>query len=170
MITITVNEVNSPPSLDPISDSVIDEGTQLKFTASATDPDLPANQLTFSLGPGAPDGASIDLATGTFVWTPSEAQGPGSYPITVVVTDDGVSARSDTKTFLVTVNEVNSPPELSVVSEQSVEELRELTFAATATDGDEPANKVTLNVAELPEGASFDPATGKFTWTPGEEQ
>ncbi len=169
-ITITVDEVNSPPVLDPMSDSVIDEGTQLKFTASATDPDLPANQLTFSLGPGAPDGASIDSASGSFVWTPSEAQGPGVFPITVVMTDDGTPAETDSKMFTVTVNEANSSPQLSVVSDQSVDELSELTFAATATDADVPANKVTLSVAGLPEGASFDPATGEFRWTPTEEQ
>jgi hypothetical protein len=32
-------------------------------------------------------GATIDGTTGAFSWTPTEAQGPGSYPFTVRVSD-----------------------------------------------------------------------------------
>src|SRR5262249_50103985 len=56
------------------------------FTANATDSDVPAQSLTFSLV-GAPAGATIDGSTGAFSWTPTEAQGPGSYPFTVRVGD-----------------------------------------------------------------------------------
>ena len=76
MIQVTVNEVNESPGLDTIDDETVDEGTMLSFTATATDPDLPANALTFSLDPGAPTGASIDPQSGVFSWTPAEAQGP----------------------------------------------------------------------------------------------
>ena len=75
--------------LAAIGDKTVDEGALLSFTATATDADLPANTLTFSLDAGAPAGASIDPATGLFTWTPSEAQGPGVYPVTVRVTDNG---------------------------------------------------------------------------------
>ena len=64
------------------------------FTASATDPDLPANTLAFSLI-GAPTGASIDPVTGEFSWTPAESQGPGVYTFTVKVTDNGDPSLSD---------------------------------------------------------------------------
>jgi hypothetical protein len=47
------------------------------FTATATDSDLPAQALTFSLV-SAPPGAAIDASTGAFSWTPTEAQGPGA--------------------------------------------------------------------------------------------
>ena len=80
--------VTSPPVLDPIGAKVVDELTTLVFTATATDPDVPGQVLTFSLGPGAPAGASIDPITGVFFWTPTEAQGPGTYPLKVIVTDD----------------------------------------------------------------------------------
>ena len=77
-LVVTVHEVNLPPVLADLADRVIDEETLLSFTASATDPDLPAHTLTFSLT-GAPAGASIDPATGVFTWTPTEAQGPGTF-------------------------------------------------------------------------------------------
>ena len=52
-ITITVNEVNDAPVLDPIGDQAVDEENLLSFTATATDPnDDPANDLTFSLDRG----------------------------------------------------------------------------------------------------------------------
>jgi VCBS repeat-containing protein len=81
---------------------------ELTFTATATDPDLPANTLTFTLS-GAPAGASI-TAGGNFSWTPTEAQGPGSYDITVRVTDNGSPNLDDFETITVTVNEVNEAP------------------------------------------------------------
>jgi len=56
------------------------------FTASATDGDVPTQTLTFSLV-GGPAGASIDGSTGVFSWTPSEAQGPGTFPFSVRVSD-----------------------------------------------------------------------------------
>ena len=52
----------------------VNEGTSLTFTASATDPDIPAQSLIFSLDPGAPAGASINPGSGVFKWTPTEAQ------------------------------------------------------------------------------------------------
>ena len=45
------------PVLDPIGNKTVDELVELTFTASATDEDLPANTVTFSLV-GAPVGAT----------------------------------------------------------------------------------------------------------------
>ena len=64
------------------------------FTVSASDPDLPANTLTFSAS-GLPDGATFDPATRQFSWTPSESQGPGSYQVTFVVSDGTRDRRRD---------------------------------------------------------------------------
>jgi hypothetical protein len=85
-ITITVNEVNSAPVLDPIGPKSINELELLTFNATATDSDIPVQTLTFSIGKGAPDGASI-TDTGIFTWTPTEEQGPGNYTIRVIVSD-----------------------------------------------------------------------------------
>ena len=75
-ITIHVNEVNVAPILGTIGSKTVDELAELAFTATATDADLPANSLTFSLA-GAPAGASINAAAVAFTWTPTEAQGAG---------------------------------------------------------------------------------------------
>jgi len=109
---ITVIAANIPPVLDAIGDQSIDELKQLSFTATATNPDVPAQTLTYSLS-GAPTGASITTG-GAFTWTPTEAQGApgaaGMYTFDVNVIDNGVPAYSDSETITVTANEVNQPP------------------------------------------------------------
>ena len=84
-----IREANVPPVIAAIGPKTVNEGQALAFTASATDANLPAQTLTYSLGSGAPAGAAIQPATGVFSWTPTEAQGPGDYPIAVRVTDGG---------------------------------------------------------------------------------
>ena len=65
------------PVLDPVGDQAVDEQVLLAFTATASDVDLPANGLTFSLSGVVPAGAAINPATGAFTWTPTEAQAQG---------------------------------------------------------------------------------------------
>lgn len=174
--TVAVNEVNLAPALNPISSKTVNEKAALTFTAMASDADLPANTKTFSLDAGAPTGASIDPATGVFTWTPTEAQGPAVYPITVRVTDNNPDATnskqmSDAKTFTVTVNEANEPPALPAIADKTANEKSALTLALAATDADLPANTLTYSLdSGAPAGASLDPATGVFTWTPTEAQ
>ena len=168
-IKVTVNEVNVAPVLGAIGDKTVDELTLLSFTATATDADIPANTLTFSLV-GAPSGAAIDPATGAFTWTPTEAQGPGEYTFTVKVCDNGTPVLCDEEEIKVTVSEVNVAPVLDPIGDKTVDELTLLSFTATATDADIPANTLTFSLVNAPAGAAIDPATGVFTWTPTEAQ
>ena len=175
-ITVTVNEVNVAPVLGAIGSKTVNELALLTFTATATDSDIPVQTLTFSLEDGTaghvPTGASIDPSTGAFTWTPTEAQGPGTYTFDVCVSD---GALSDCETITVTVNEVNLPPVLNPIGNQEVDELDTLTFTATASDSDIPAQTLTFSLedgttGEVPDGATIDPDTGEFTWTPTEAQ
>ena len=166
MVTITVIDVNVAPVLDPIGAKNVDEGSLLTFTATATDSDLPAQTLTFSLGTTAPAGAAI-TAGGDFTWTPTEAQGPESYTFDVRVSDGELT---DSVTITVTVNEVNDAPVLDPIGAKNVDEGSLLTFTATATDSDLPAQTLTFSLgATAPVGAAIT-AGGDFTWTPTEEQ
>ena len=107
-------------------------------------------------------------------WTPGEAQGPGSYVVTVLVIDnnpDAVNAKQlvDTKTFTLTVNDVNSAPTLPVIAAQTINELATLTITNTATDTDIPANTLTYQLLAGPTNATIS-ASGIITWTPTEAQ
>src|SRR5436309_5173440 len=84
---IIIVRPNVRPVLAPIGDKTVNEGQLLSFTNSATDADLPAQPLTYTLDAGFPPGSSI-TTNGVFAWTPTEAQGPGSYPVTIRVSDD----------------------------------------------------------------------------------
>ncbi len=157
---------NNPPILDPIGDKTVDEGVNLTFTGTATDDGLPSNTLTFSLI-NAPMGASIDPTSGVFNWTPTEEQGPGTYPIDVGVTDGELS---DTETITVTVAEVNLNPILDPIGDKTVNKGETLSFIATAADPDLPAQSLLFSLAgSVPTGASIT-TDGSFTWTPTDEQ
>lgn len=103
-LTRIIDEGAQPPVLEPLGDFVIDEGSLLSFVAVASDPN-PGDTLTFSLGPGAPAGATIDPQSGLFEWIPAD-NFPDPVPITILVTDDSNPPLSDSQTFHVTVNNV----------------------------------------------------------------
>ena len=173
-ITVTVAEVNEAPELNPVGNQDINEGELLVFVASASDPDYPEQDLTFSIADGAtgevPLGAVMTEGS-DFGWIPSELQGPGVYTFDVCVSD---GLLPDCETITVTVNEVNEAPELDAIGDKGVEEGSTLAFTATAADPDLPVQILTFTLedglsGEVPLGASIT-AGGAFSWTPTEEQ
>ncbi len=87
--------------------------------------------LTYALEAGAPAGATIDANTGVFSWTPTAGQGPGSYTITVRVTNAGSPSLSDTESFVVTVEA--APVITGQPQDQNVFPGGSATFTVTAT-------------------------------------
>ncbi len=167
-VRVTVREVNRPPVLTSPGDQTFDELTTLSLTPSATDPDVVAgvpNRLTYSIAGGAQPGMALDLVTGGFTWTPAENQ-DGTYIVTFRVADDGSPSLADTRTVTLTVREVNTVPVLTPIGDRIVTVGDLLAFTVTASDSDLPANTLALSVTGLPSGATFDPATGQFRWTP----
>jgi len=117
---VHVNEVNQAPVLSPISDKTVNFGHILSFVVSTTDPDLPANGLTYSTDPGTPSG--VQVSGNIFQWNPlGNVPQAGVYPFTLRVTDNGVPPLSDAKTFNVTVQPagtgaptINNPGNLTI--------------------------------------------------------
>lgn len=170
-ISITVTETNAAPVLNPIGNKAVAEGTLVTFTATASDSDVPAQSLTYSLASGAPAGAVINSTNGMFNWTPGEADGPGNYIVTVRVTDDGSPARTDSETIQVSVSEVNSAPALAPIANQTNSAGNLITFTVSANDADLPAQALSYSLDPgAPTGASIDAMSGVFTWTPSQAQ
>jgi hypothetical protein len=169
-LTISVGNVNRPPSLAPIGAQVVGEGELLVFTVSASDPDLDA--LTLS-GADLPTGATFtdnDDGTGEFRWTPTYDQA-ANFTVTLMVTDAGSPAESDAQTFTISVGDVNRPPVLATIGNRSTDMGVQLNIPMTAADPDGDA--VSLSAANLPEGARFDEmgvGTAEFIWTPSADQ
>src|SRR5262245_8857549 len=102
-VTLVV-AANRPPTLTSPGNRTFDELTPLNFTLVATDPDVPAQTLTYSISSGAQPGMTLNSATGAFSWTPSETQ-DGVYNVTFLVTDS--AGAFDQKTIAIAVREVN---------------------------------------------------------------
>ena len=160
-----VNEPNTPPVLTVIPNQAVYANTLLSFTASATDTDQPPQTLTFTLGSGAPAGATL-ATNGIFAWTPTAAQAPSTNSITVTVTDNGVPALSSSQSFMVVVYPPNTPPVLTVIPNQAVYANTLLSFTANATDTDPPPQTLTFTLGSgAPAGATIT-TNGIFAWTP----
>lgn len=159
---------NTAPVLSAIGAQTINELETLAFMATASDPETPAQTLSFRLQNGAsgmvPEGASIDAA-GSFSWTPTEAQGPASFTFDVCVSDDAVPPLEDCETVTVHVLEVNLAPSVEAIAPMSANEGETVSFVAVATDADVPLNPLTFSLSGAPAGATIDPHSGAFSWT-----
>ena len=170
-VSVTVSEVNTSPTLTAIADQAIDIGSTLQFAVAASDRDEPAQTLAFSLGEGAPAGATIDPSSGVFSWSPTEEQTPGDYVASIVVTDDGDPALSDSQSITIILSAVSdSAPVLAEIGSKTIAEGTVLTFAASATDADQGQTLSYSLDEDAPSGAGIEPSTGVFSWTPTEAQ
>jgi len=160
---ITVAEGNRPPSFGmSLPDRSDAEGDVIFIAATASD--LDGDDLTYS-ATGLPAGITIDLVSGEIAGMLSYTSA-GSYTVEVAVDDDGVPPLRASATFIWTVADTNRAPILAPLASVLGPEMTELTFTAAATDPD--GHDVAYSIAGAPPGATIDPATGIFTWTPDE--
>ena len=166
--SVTVSEVNAPPTLASIPNQTIKTGETLTVSLSAADTDLPAQELVLSMPFGGPLGASVNSATKTFVWTPALNHPAGVEAVTIQVTDS--AGASALQSFSINVTPSNLAPVLGVIPPQTVNEGQPLTVTASATDPN-TGQPLTFSLEPgAPPGVSLDPASGAITWTPTEAQ
>ncbi len=171
--TVDVDPVN-PPSLATIPPQNVGVGHTFTLDVSqfASDPNYPPFPLTYSLGAGAPAGASIDPTTGVLTWPTAANQVTGPNSFTVTVSDKSNPSLTDTQTFIVSVNPVY-PPYIPTIPVQGVNIGQSLTvdLASYAFDSNSPALPLTFSLGSgAPDGASINPTTGVLTFTPGSTQ
>jgi hypothetical protein len=104
-VTIVVREVNQAPVFAAIPNVRISEGSNFVFLATATDPDLPANAITYALAAGAPEGAAIGPVSGIFTWRPDYAAGPSTNRITLLAIDNGSPRLTNSASFDIVVRD-----------------------------------------------------------------
>jgi len=156
-----INIVNNPPVLSVIGSKSTDELRTLSFTAIATDTD--SSDLSFGLA-GAPTGAIIDQTTGDFSFTPSEAQGPGTYTFAISVSDGN---STDSEEITITVNEVNVLPTANDISVSTDEDISKA-ISLTATDTDLPKNTLTYSIISSPSHGAVSLSGDLATYTPAD--
>jgi hypothetical protein len=131
LINGTIN-INNPPVLTPINNRIVNEGQLLSFNLAATD--LDGDILTYSAS-NLPSGATFNLTTKTFVWTPTFFQS-GTYPdVRFEVTDGALKASEN---ISITVNNINRPPTLTAIpfNGSTYNESDIIYVSATAADYD----------------------------------
>ena len=148
---------NYAPVLPLQTNRTIGELTSLTVTNAATDANLPATTLIYTLLTNPPN-ATID-ASGIIRWTPSEAQGPSTNVFTTKVTDNGLPNLSATNSFLVIVAEANTAPVLigptSINITLTVTNPVAINVAYTVMDGDIPGNELSYVKVSGPAWLSF---------------
>ncbi len=165
---VVLTRTNQPPvitSFVPFANA--SPFSLLSIQLSATDPDQPARNLTWTLGAGAPAGLAINPATGLLTWTPTLAQSSTTNSILIIVQDGATPPLSASNTLRIVVGPPNHPPVLAPIADHFASVPTPLVIATSATDPDIPANILTFSLGlGAPAGAGIDPNTGVFTWTP----
>jgi pectin methylesterase-like acyl-CoA thioesterase len=99
---------NTAPTFTPVSDQTVNVGVNVSVANVATDPDVPAQTLTFSLLTGQ-TGAAVNSSSGNFTWRPTVSFAGTTNPVKVVVIDNGTPNLSATNSFNVIVNPLTPP-------------------------------------------------------------
>jgi hypothetical protein len=115
--------------------------------------------------PGATVSTSGTFATITFTAKTQSGTCPISLSNVIVGDVYGTSVPVSVVGGTVTIDQ---PPVLNAIGNKSINEGATLSFTISATDADGDA--LTYSASNLPVGATFDPATRTFSWTPSLSQ
>jgi uncharacterized protein (TIGR03437 family) len=165
-VTINVRPVNDPPVISVPELQPVNEGTQISFAVSASDPDTGQTLTIASVNPLMP-GATLTIGTpasSQFTWTPNFSQA-GVYTIAFKVTDNGSPQLSDMKEMKVAVNDLRL---LVGPGAQKINEGEALLFNVSALSPD-GKQIISITAEGLPEGASLTNQTTEgrqFRWVP----
>jgi hypothetical protein len=165
VVAITVNDAgNQRPVLAPIGPQLVNEGANLSFIASATDPDGTIPAMTAVNLPTNATYVDNLNGTGTFNFSPNFTQA-GVYGNVTFIAFDGTMA--DTEIVAITVNNVNRAPVLAAIGPRSVNEGAILNFSTSATDPD--GTIPVMTAVNLPTNATYVDnlnGTGTFYFSP----
>lgn len=111
-----------------------------------------------------PEGANFDAAAGLFKWTPGPEQHGLFQPSFFVQAEGAVLAEKSVEIYVAGPEGKNKPPVLLFIPDVDIDEGKEFRRVMTAWDAD--GDRLRYSGNNLPRGASVDPATGEFSWSP----
>ncbi|NNF55872.1 MAG: hypothetical protein HKN03_15700 [Acidimicrobiales bacterium] len=150
---------NVPPTVVNPGPQSATEFSLFSIIVAGNDPD--DAPLVWSVSSAEP-GIIIDSVSGEITWTPGEAHGGTTVPVTVSLTAGGVTV---SEMFDITVAEFDNPPTITNPGPQTATES--IPFSLTVV-GDDPDSPFTWSLDSAPPGMAIDPSSGEITWTPGE--
>jgi hypothetical protein len=165
-ITVVSADQNHPPILSVPGPQIIGVGQTLRFIVTATDPD--GDSVTLSAS-SVPAGGSFNPATGDFAFTPTGDQVGQVFAVDFTATDSRNASTSAPVQITVVSSTTPGPPVISgPPSPIKVSVDDNLTFTVSAVS---PSGcPTTISASNLPDNATFDPATNKFSFTPAASQ
>ncbi len=182
-VSLLIQPAPPPPQLAPVPDQTVSEGAHLRFTLLGSDSD--GKPVTYS-STALPEYATLDPITGVFDWLVGYDQ---TGTLTVPFTVTSSSGISTTQTATYTILPAPAAPIFTSLQSWQVNEGQPISFTAFAVDPHNPTfvlptglpdgtlstypatqPTVTYTVSGLPPGASFDPETALFSWTPVNHQ
>ncbi|MGA2787467.1 MAG: Ig-like domain-containing protein [Verrucomicrobiota bacterium] len=184
--TVTVNAVNQTPTLNAISNLIINENAGLQtvnlsgISSGAANENQTLTVTAVSSNTGLIPNPTVNYTnsntTGNLTFTPA-TNGNGTATITVTVKDGGTSNNVVTQTFTVTVNAVNQTPTLNSISNLTINENAGLQTVNLSGISSGAANEnQTLTVTAVSSNTGLIPnptvnytnsnTTGNLTFTP----
>ncbi len=121
---------NSPPVFTPVPNQTVNAGVTLTITNTATDPNLPPQNLSFALLTAPPNASltQLDNNDTLFTWRPLVSQAETTNLVQVRVSDNGSPPLSATNSFTITINPLVSP-DVSAISFSSTQAVLTATGA-----------------------------------------
>ena len=148
------------------------------FAVAFSEPVTGVDLADFALSAnGTGTGNVTSLSGSGSLYNVTVVAGPGAYNLDMIRDHDIGDAAGNplagddpfpVQSFVVT--DTGVAPALAGIPDQTARELSPLTFAAGVTNGYLLAAPLVYGLDGGPEGATMDPATGKFEWTPTEIQ
>ena len=164
--SFTQNLGNWYVTLDP--DTIADTGIPgVVGTISAQNQPLKNHSPTYVIVDGL-DKNHFEIVPGNQLNMISGVSGKAEYSVNVTASGSNVFEDGNNWRVLVVKvsGDINAPPVLNIIDDQTVNEFVELTFTATASDDD----SLTFSFdGTFPSGAAITD-DGNFTWTPTESQ
>ncbi|MFH0758629.1 MAG: putative Ig domain-containing protein [Bacteroidota bacterium] len=156
---ITVASSNHAPVITSSPTTAVNKLSPYSYRITATDAD-PADALTFS-AQVLPSWLTFDPVTQLLSGTPQNIH-VGAHAVVLVVSDGYAQTQQD---FTVTVNNVNTPPQVLSVAPNTAETGKLYVYFVEVMDYEN--DPVVLNGIVIPNWMVFDAASRVLTGTPG---
>jgi hypothetical protein len=161
-VTIGVGENNRPPQIKLGFGSAVTmlEGEKIDLKITAVDSDVD-NDLIYSVTPEL-ENLTVNPITGDVHFAPDYTQA-GVYDLIFSVSDTYIEAYANAR---ITVLDVNRPPVLHINPTEGDHIWLGLTYNLLALGIDPDDDPLTLSISGAPPSSTFNPTTGRFSYTP----
>jgi hypothetical protein len=104
-VYIQVREINQPPVLAPLGSPIVNlsAGRTFTFQVRGSDPDLPAQTLSFALGPDAPSTMQLDPQSGRLTWEVDNSYANRDVAVEIHLKDNAANPLSASATLRVRI-------------------------------------------------------------------